>query len=299
MVLAFCLGCKRDHHAKNSTIDLTEVSKKKEVYCNLARDKYRQRGWVGTSECDSLLFTALYGVACGGVDIEAFEESPGYWRRNPDHTCGPDDGSSASTISRDMFLGVFHQLWDSKDKDAVARIEQYGKDHDWVMGDGDKTRTVFTPGLITDVYDMLDKLSLSVEIKESSEDSIAAINKGFQAHLDILHILLHGRVYKGINAIELSTLKGQAQRQPRNALYRAAYALFSDGNQQAAAEMIMNETFFPADRLPTNAQYCTEYLFQRDDAPQDWAPCSDKQEHDGVDLVFAVTVMEGFNGAKQ
>lgn len=308
-------------------------------------------GWV--KGCDGLLWTSLCKVSggCQAADIFAAEDN-GKWYRSADHQCfvnGTENGSD-STISKDMFVGLFTYLWDLAQTDhdtalaAIERVIAYGEGHDWVMGEAKDTvtqvsKTVLSPALITVLYDMQEKLGGKLaltgrkgldyerlserfglhaeEIKEmvegtdngggssylqDSSDSTAALNTGFRAHLDVVKILLEGRIHGAINDLELNTLKGQGGREENNALFTAARALYTDKQFDESTAVLNKPEWFPVDRLPGSQDRCEQYLFQRDymdgDAVNsDWLPCPEKAEtHCGVDLGYARKVIhEGLN----
>jgi hypothetical protein len=69
------------------------------------------------------------------------------------------------------------------------------------------------------------------------------------------------------------------------------YNKYRDGNQQQAIDILLDESLFPSDRLPTaRDNRCEEYLWQRDDDPKDWGPCDSDRVHDGVDFLFAAYI---------
>jgi hypothetical protein len=109
--------------------------------------------------------------------------------------------------------------------------------------------------------------------------------------LDVLRILLNGRVYGAITDAEKGVLKAQAERQPMNALYVAAYEKYHGGSK--AHGLLLDESHFPGDRLPTSAEHCQNYLFSRDQESDDWKPCAEAHEHDGADFVFAAWIALG------
>jgi hypothetical protein len=246
----------------------------------------------------------LRGVGCGDVDLSVFEskDEPGRWYRSPKHDCfippSIDNGANADT-SKDMMIGTLTYLWYSKDINAVNRYIDYGVDHSWVLGEAINevelaTKCVMTPNLISLLYDIQEDLE-GGELRATTTESFG-VNTGFLAHLDVVHILLSGAVRGGITDGELKTLKTQANREPRNALFQAAYHAYTDGDQSIATELLLDEAHFPASTLPNNhAQHCTEYLYQRDDKPKDWEPCPNEkfEEFSGTDLVFAASIIDG------
>lgn len=301
LLLTSCSYFQRDNKPVDSSTS-EALAAKKAFYCEQGKRLYAERGFFD-DRCDSLLFTSLWSVACGPLDLSSYEGDPGKWYRNPERDCfinGAPNGS-ASTISRDMFLGLFHHIWSTKDKANMSEIVAYGQEHNWIMGEAKDNETLLsrcllTPQLITVLKEMDSKLGgqaghpFRSENEDNSDDALP-VNTGFRAHLDVLRILLNGRVYGAITDAEKSLLKSQAERQPSNALYVAAYEKYNGGTK--AHGLLLDKAHFPGDRLPTNAEHCQNYLFSRDQESDDWKPCAEAREHDGTDFVFAAWVALG------
>ena len=254
-----------------------------------------------------MLWTSLHGIACEYIEINQFESDtePGRWYRSPSHDCytpGSVENRSKSTISRDMYLGLMNFIFSRKRQDLLDRTIEYGEANAWVVGDAvniieQVSRATITPQLYNILYDMQELLSLGTSA--NPPDLPLTENTDFRAHLDILRIYLSGKLYGGISDGQLETLRHQAEREPLNALYRAAYHTYTDGDQTIALELLLKEFPFPTDRLPNNHQdFCTGYIYQRDHRAgdnDDWKPCADDdyQLHSGTDFIFAASVLEG------
>ena len=289
------VSCKRDNRPVESTTS-DELAAKKAFYCEQGKRVLSERGFMD-DKCDSLLFTSLWAVACEpSFSVQEWEdpEFPGKWHRNPERDCylnGAPNGA-ASSISRDMMLGLWHLLWSKQDKDNIRDLIAYGEKNNWVMGEAKDletliSRATLSPQLISLLYAM----EGSAELTQQSDDAIG-VNTGFRAHLDVLRILLNSRVRGAISDLELGTLKAQAERQPHNALFVGAYEKFKGGSK--AIDLLLSEKHFPKDKLPNNHdQHCINYLFSRDEESEDWVPCKDEpfKEHDGTDFVFAAWVI--------
>ncbi len=299
LLLSSCSYFARDKKAHAPSIN-EALAAKKEFYCNEGKRVLAARGYMD-DRCDSLLFTSLFSVACGPIDLSSWEdpEIPGKWHRNPQRDCfinGQPNGS-ASSISKDMFLGLWHHLFSTKDSQNIKEIVDYGQSHNWVMGEAqDNTtllsRCLLTPQMISLVKEM-DGSVFGLTQNQDGSDDAGPVQVGYQAHLAVLRILLSGRVRGAISDLELSTLKDQAVRQPQNALYVAAYEKYAGGAK--ATGLLLDETHFPGSRLPNNHQeHCTSYLHSSDiEDDTDWKPCPNEpfKELDGVDFVFAAWVI--------
>lgn len=299
LTILLVAGCGRDHkpnYEKNPSQRLVE---KKQDYCYLSRATVQANGY-SVGRCDGLLFTSLRSVSCGDIDVANFEGEPGRWYRNPKHDCfipGEVGHGADSTISKDMMLGLAYNLWKTKNLAAINRTIDYGVKHSWVMGEAQDDLTtaskcLMSPNLISLYYDIQGKLN-GTKLTDGSGDAFG-INTGFRAHLDVISILLSGSVRGAITSGELATLKAQAERQPRNALFQAAYSRYTDGNQGKAEAILLNEAMFPHQKLPTTDNHCSDYLWSDDDEPKDWAPCPDRKETwEGFDLIVAAAVADG------
>jgi len=302
LALAVFVSCKEEQHEAHFEKTRSErLIEKKRLYCDLSAPTVKSRGYSVT-RCDGLLFTALRGISCGDIDVSHFESEvePGQWFRDPEKSCFiPDslDNGSDSTISKDMLLGLMHYFWYSRDLNGVNRTIDYGKAHSWVMGEAKDditlaSKCLMPPGQISILYDIQSKLS-AIPLTTTNTD-IFSENTGFRAHLDVLAILLGASVRGTISTSQVETLKAQAKRQPRNALYQAAYALYTDGNQSATEALLFDESRFPKDALPTTKNICSDYLWTDDDTPSDYEPCPDHSEtYEGLDLIIAASVANG------
>lgn len=260
-----------------------ELVEKLALYKSLQPSRLDPYGWAH-EKCDSALFTSLCLAAGGCPDANIYDaessEEPGRWYRHKLKDCF-DSGQSASDISKDMFAGLAFVL----DSAAKARVVDYGKAHDWIMGRGPVSRTYLTPPLRW--------LYTGWPVSTLPDNWLPSpINVGYRAHLDILSILLRARERgNATSELELKYLKIQTERVPWNALFQAAYHKFSDGDQSAAVSILLDEKWFPKESLPTaENNYCTGYLWQRDQQ-KDLEPCSGgKENHDVVDFIFAAWV---------
>jgi len=297
-MLTSCASTSNEAHIEKSPNE--KLADKRALYCQLSEAKFQERGWA-VSECDGLLFTSLRGIGCGN-GVNAFEDAvePGKWYRSPSHTCFDPtkvgEQGSDSTISKDMYVGLSAILAHTKDHDAANRTVAYGDAHNWIVGEAKDAITLASKCFITPtLQNVFRKISQSQSLAPAADDAIG-ISTGFRAHLDTVAILVKGKVDGSISNLDLAILKEQAKRQPRNALFQAAKALYDDGDYNAALEILNDESLFPAKQLPDNHQnYCTDYLFQRDEDDSDWKPCPDNQysTHDGTDFIFAAAITQG------
>lgn len=288
--LLFSTACGK-HKEKETTNPTKALEAKYETYLNLIPTQIDEYGFIdgfnNHDRCDSLLWTSLYGVAGGSVDINQAEVQPGEFERNPSGTC--------TSISRDMLIGVFHYIWHTHNLNMIEAMIDYGEGRGFEMnsqseGDG---ANILTPDLIATMYEMRYRLGGADSVARYFAQSFWFGNQtGYLAHIQDLHILLRGLMIGSVTDNELELLKQHSMDNPQNAVYAAIYHKFSDGIQDQAINSLMNETLFPSNSLPTSSNYCADpYLFERDSNTVDWQPCPEENyTHSGVDFEFASAI---------
>lgn len=282
-LLIFLIACGEKSHKVDSIGETTALKQKYDLYIDLAKSQVDQYGWL-TPKCDGLGFNSLAAIAGFPVDPLLAEESPGRFRRYPDFsTCLPGNGSG-STISRDMFRGLFPYLILNKRFDVLRRIHDYGSANGWIMGEGEVSRTWFNPAIRNQLKRILDM--------PQDPETVEAI--GYEAHLDVLRIWTEYLISGFLYDFEVESLHNYATKYPTNAVYVAMYHKFTDGDMSQAISILLEHPEWFPDRLPTDRDRFTHYLFQRDPGP-DWEPCNEEGEsrrcegltHSGIDLMFA------------
>jgi hypothetical protein len=270
-------GCKgksqKDPWQKDQTI-----ADKAALYISL------QKSWA--HGCDGVGFEALCKLAggCKGSDIFQAEGEPGRWYRTPAKTCF-DNGESKSDISKDMFVMLFPYLYATGNQDALSRIHEYGRSHNWIMGRGPLSRTFLSPPLALFLGEMLRR-----EVVIDNQEETATEKAGYEKHLDVIFWMTQAMVRGHMQATDYELLRKYAEDQPRNALVQALRSKYQDGDQAKAIAILKDETLFPSTRLPTSLDRCEIYLWQRDDEPKDWGPCDAGRTHDGTDFILAAWV---------
>lgn len=275
---------------KQNTQDarITQLSQKQELYLQLIQFHLDEYGFILHEECDSLLFTGLLSaVQPISTDITSAKNENNQWFRRPiTKPC-----NSLSTISRDMFIGLMWYIWRHKQLDLANQIFDYGRDNKWVMGQGDISRTFFTPNMQATLAQLIYKLGGTDHVFERNLPMTWGSVSGFEAHIQILLILLVGEMNKKINGDMLDRIKAYKRDNPKNALFSYAYHLYIDGNQSETLNILLDESLYPANSLPTTDNFCTEWLWQRDQFKDgqvntDWLPCNGNKEHTGADFLF-------------
>jgi hypothetical protein len=187
---------------------------------------------------------------------------------------------------RDPIAGWFFCTDEDRAKYSIS-------DEDWIG------KCLMPPSTIKDIYRVLKYAGGACDddcrFWSDVGPNVPTDGTGFQRHLAVLTTTRNGLLDGAINDNSLKQLELAALAQPRNALYVAAYHLYGDGAQEAAFDGLLDSALFPASVLPTAANYCAEYLFQRDQDQSDWQPCPPAAgaEGRGIEWVFAATLALG------
>lgn len=291
----------------------------------LVQDDY---GFIDSEHCDSLLWTGLVG-SCEHVHVgidAAYDEVWDEWRRRPvAYECCYDPSTSAnqeglfsklfrivalklqfplvsmadvvkanwyegSTISRDMLIGLAWFCWHNKRRDIADNIIDRALTNFGVMGRGDPSRINIMPALLSTFA------WISYKLGGPSRPLLRAWMVGaggkltdFEAHLQVLHLMLRRDISGKISSRGMKTLRYHADRQPTNALFQAAV-----GNNIKALGLLDRQNWFPSNHLPTSVNRSEPWLFQRDYG-LDWLPDPELpvRGHSGADFVFLYSYLTG------
>lgn len=278
LTLAFLIqSCGKSEIKSPEPVFDAELAERYYDYKNLIASQQDSHGFIYTEDCDALLFTALAGLALGTVDIRAAREDNGRWHRRPAKDCYPKH--SKSTISRDMLLGVMWYAYYHRDLELAENLWSYGRARHWIMGDGVRSRTQFSPSLVASLGQLIHVLGGEDHAERYLLPHFDAPGLiGFEAHLQVLNILLRLRLYGKIDEVAEQRIKEQIAREPQNPLFQ-----YAAGNTSEAINLL--KRIFPAKRLPTSDDHCAPWLFQRDFG-RHWEPCADGKTHSGGDLLF-------------
>jgi hypothetical protein len=273
---------------------MEELQWRANEYCELSKPYYDNLR-LG---CDGALFTSLHGLLCDYVDLKQFETNGKLCR---EETCScKEQGRSKTNFSKDMAVGLQLGLSVKPNPELVRRVIDYGNSKNWVVCDADDPadllgRCVMSPKIILRWNNLV---TLGLNDGESADGSF--VNKEFPAHLDIVSIMASAKLYGAISDSERWTLERQVERVPDNLLFQAAHARFAGGDVETAARRLVNA--FPEGRLPNTADWCSDYLYQRDKIRfdesgseylnPDWLPCPDTlKDHYGTDFLFAAWIL--------
>lgn len=303
LVMLFCLSCGADDNKASPRQEKPErygeLMAKRALYFDLAQQLQDNRhGWF-TDDCDSLLWNSL-GVAAGlKLDIYAARDTDGQWFRTPGQRCY-EEGRSASTISKDMLLGLAWALFYNGDSGDFLNVLRYGRDRAFVMGEGPLSRTLMTPSLQAVYAEAAVAMGGQKFEPEFHYPQIYnAGNRGYQAHLQVLNILFRAKTVGGVSDEGLERLNDHAARNPTNALFVFGHDLYSGGDLSRAVNLLLDSPAFPAGRLPSSEDRCRGWLWEREMSNPSTEPCpeQDKQYH-GVDLLFVAKLIAEVYGER-
>ncbi|MCX6128292.1 MAG: hypothetical protein NTX25_04415 [Proteobacteria bacterium] len=229
--------------------------------------------------CDGLLFTSLLVLA--GLDhqyglAESLQE-PGRWYRSADHNCFPS-GKSKSSISRDMLLGLSLALWQKSDGGSVARILSFSEKNRGKLGDAiDANELAGAATMSPSLLSLLSEINFRINGQNSQNrgyfPELGKNFQGFEAHLLVLRLILKSALYGGLLKSDFQILETLAKVQTKNALFQLVLHALTDANGSSAADILLNTEYFPESSLPSSAQHCEPYLWQRDQFSNDWQAC--------------------------
>lgn len=271
--------------------DLSALHAKVELYRRLSGFTGDTFGYIH-SKCDGVGFTALCKIGGGCSHAEIFwsesTSEPGRWFRHPSKDCFPDE--SRSDDSNDHAIMRMLYFYAVGDRASARRFKDYIDAHGGELGRNDGSADGMSATKFA--YPVL-----LAALAGRKDNRLGFGPTGYQAHLMDLYMILDAALAGKIDPTSLYFARQQIAVGPHNALAQAIVHKYTDGDQSAAIAVLMDEKLFPADRLPTSAERCEEYLWQRNENSGDWEPCpAEGKIHSGTDLLFAAWLIEPKNG---
>ena len=280
------------------TANRIAIKSKLDSYMDMMSTVSDGMGFIEADCCDALLFTGLVGAVGFKVAITVARNPDGSWeRREITHPCYPD--GAASTISRDMITGLLWYFWRNNRLDLAMEMWNYGKTHSWIMGRGDPSRIYLTPGLQATLAEIIYRLGgENFWIERHLPQMWSKGLQGYQAHLQILHVLLRGELNGEIDGSMLSCLNDMNTTYPDNHLCTLARARFAQqqwtSNFMASnvAAGLQDQTLWPNNRLPSEFDRSSHWFFENNDRSKGADPGA---LHTGGDLVFCASLLLEYN----
>ncbi len=203
----------------------------------------KNTGWLSLTDCDGTLWTGEAVASGHPAQLVLAEWNAGQVHRRPQASgeCWPKE--SAATVSPDMQTGYILGMFETKDLQALERLESYGEDHKWVMGQPVDSLEVFLSpagaGLLARAAAKLG--GASKEYGKIPEPCLPVV-KDYEYHIQTLAILADGEISGSISDICLAALKSNAAQFPDDALMVAAYGVYT-GTLDGAIALLLNDGY--------------------------------------------------------
>lgn len=213
-----------------------------------ARQLQSKDGWLLPTDCDGMHWSGK--AAAGGLsdfNPSAAEESGRFYRR-PKPYCWTEEGGdkgSKTTWSRDAaIIGLFPFLWRTKNLEALERHAEYGKDHNWKMGepfaDG---RVVYTPQVLKILYSTIYALGGADTGYRRGPSIYPTGLDDYQAHLQMMDIWITSDINKsldlGIRNPMYDRVVEHSTREPEDVFYQVMLGRFT-GDMSKAISICLN-----------------------------------------------------------
>lgn len=257
------VGCgKKVEEADSQKLGrLGELRAKYQENVEKAKKEWDQEtGWPSKDDCDGTLWAGLARAGqVSSVMLNRAKHADGKIHRRPTSPCyanGQDLGSK-STISKDMLLGYVYGLFRSGNRGELEYLFGYGRSNNWIMGEpaSEVGRVVLTPNGIATLCRAIKSLGGSYKPECDLPVSFGSGNADFERHLAVLGILLWGEVNGGTKLVEssdaipagaLETLTRLSYESPKDALFQAAYALYTTGDYSYPVDLLLGEYSYPS-----------------------------------------------------
>ncbi|RLC98147.1 MAG: hypothetical protein DRI46_11870 [Chloroflexi bacterium] len=262
------------------------------LYIELAKKHQNKHGFFNHKHCDATLTTGLLSMIPEfNIQLEVARTNDGFWRRRQlDNPCYPKN--SGSTISRDMMIGIYWYLWENKRLHLAESTLKHAKAHSYVLGLGDPARLVMMPPGEATLAALINKLGgkrrffTDRQLKPWPKDM-----RSYHVHLLMMNGLLHGKIYGKIPSSLFSTFKhyAEAEHNKNNPLHQYAHSIYSDGDLTDSVDLLLNEQWWPSNKLPTRRERENDWVTSRDgDEGGAWYPATDDldKEHNGGDFLI-------------
>jgi hypothetical protein len=188
-----------------------------------------------------------------------------------------------------MLLGVILYAVHFNEPGILDDLWSYGESNNWVMGEGVLDRTLFTPPMIALLAEARYKLS-GVDIAARYLGQTYDTAPGYRSHLSILKMVIKAKL-GGLSAWDKRNLRILKDKNPTNPLIQAMYARHIGGDYTAALVHLLKD--FPADRLPTTNDWCSEWRTQLKAGDNFLKPCPGNKTHSGGDFLFVSAIILG------
>jgi len=301
-ITAFIPDFKKKYKKQAPKLDENKLQKLKakfELYQKLSKEHQNEQTFFNHELCDATLTTGLMSANPHfNIKLEHARDKQGFWKRRQVNTpCYPK--SSGSTISRDMMIGIYWYLHESKNLKIAEETYKHAKDNHFVLGLGDPARLIMMPPGEATLASIIHKLGGKNHFFARHQSKPWPLNmKSFHVHLLMMNGLLHGRIHNKIPTSLFKAFEHYSQAPDNhNPLHQYAYHIYKDGDMNKAVDLLLNEQYWPNDRLPRRKDRENDWITGRDfHEGNDWKPATEgdlEKEHNGGDfLVVAYLILE-------
>jgi hypothetical protein len=293
VIIAFAVAClvfmklNEDKSPESKTEEVStaipiDLKSKLDIYLELIKSVQDNEGFIEFDGCNSTMYSGLLAI-----DGLAEAENDGEWsRRSLSYPDCFETGLTDTSITRDQILGVIYNLVKTKNRKGLERLWQYGYNNNWILGEGDISKTIATSRLISTIAQAIFFLGGEDNKQRFINEGWPDVD-GYEGYLQVLHIYIRGEIYGHINKDELAVLERHVDLHPDNPFYQTMYHRYTDADYDKAISLLMNK--YPANRLPTSTDYCSDWPIERD-----YNPCPDQNKiHSGGDFIFVARIILG------
>ena len=321
ILIGMITACSYNPFAKNEPNDTgspmrDQLIKKYNVYKGLygtRLDKYNMIAGPGKTG-DSLLFSCLGEYATGiRVDLESTITPEGRPLRHPE--ISPE--ISKTPISRDMVIGLMFCLINRPSSEALPILEKlisFGRSNFWdLCGDAEEYnisagyrlgRCQMNDAVLSTIFEMAKLKGFDCDAGCKTITSIDITNilsgenkEAYVRHLYSIHVYIRAKIMGFARTVAVKSVESHFEKEYNNGIYGAVSAKYGSVHPDKVYHLLLNEDYFPNKRLPTSEEFCTHYLYQRDQFGvdyKDWVPCTEGTEYevyDGVDFLLASKII--------
>lgn len=266
LIALFFVGCKTHDGADDQTP--SKIDQLREWYDGqLAKaEEIRDpvNNWLTPDSCDGMLWTGKYASSpqVNFVNMEAAEDpiNPGKFHRRPIPCWTPADGSvgSKTTWSRDMGMGLIVWAYRKNQLAPLIRHSQYGKAHNWQMGepiaDG---RVIYTPAIIGLLHQVIYSLGGPDDPNRIWGNIYSSGLDDYHAHLQMLDIWLRGSIGEksndadaipanpansltaGVSGVMYDRIIEHAAREPKCLFFQFMKSRYTTGNYDSTVDALL------------------------------------------------------------
>lgn len=300
LLTLLAVSCATAEGEKRDPIKKPEPSfgllSKADAYGIWATSLMDENGWLPFS-CDGVGFNSLYYAIYGGDEpLLALDEEGRLWRHWKKDCLATK--KSKSTISADMVVMWLVYVLEQNKLPELEKFISKSEKTGWKIGDHDgsveglsRIHLVKYPQVISLLYKVRKHLGGKGHKywEKVPQDWLA--KKSYPGHILAWRAWIVAKIQGKMPNAAINALKKQVEYNPKNALYLAMISRY-DANYSCPEAILLLESLFPSDRLPTNQDRCSDYLWQRDLGP-DYEPCGGHKAHTGLDLIVATAICEG------